>query len=224
MESYYDRRDEARMTEKGNVRRLPYESEGEIAHYDFRANPSSIPEVLEDFKPFAHHRGVQKFYRLLRYLNGSRSAFETTDSLLRGPSPNETPENGSGASLQVFGRFMLIYRNHPDNLSQTATDALHAAFHQELARIRPGWPMGCIGTAFYWAWFTSLSPVPNELVTGREFVLRYWAWGSDEAECFENFGTLMQGVGMALCRVQKRYELWVSLGRPLPDDDVQRVG
>ena len=223
METYYDRKDEAQKEAKGTVRRLPYAAEGEVAHYDFIANPALITEVLEDFKPYAEWHGIQKFYRLLRYLNGPRSVFETTDCLFRGPGPNGTPEMGDKAPYQVHGRLMLIYRDHIDNLSQTATHALHASIHEELRAIRPNWPMGCIGTAFYWAWFTSLSPVPSEAVTGKELVLRFWAWGHDDAECFENFGTLMQGIGVSLCRVQKRYEHWVSIGRPTnPEDGLYR--
>lgn len=214
MKSYYDRTDEVHMTRDGTVRKLPYDSEGDIAHYDFRANPSLIPEVLEDFRPFGHQRGVQKFYRLLRYLNGPDSIFETTDCLFRPPAPNPTPKLGCGAPLQVIGRFMLVFRDHTENLSEEPVQALHASFHEVLADIRPGWKMGCIGTATYWAWFTSLSPEPSEAVTGREFVLRFWAWGHDENECFDNFGTLMQGVGVALCRIQTGFEDWVAQGRP----------
>lgn len=214
MESYHDQQDEARRESQGSIRRHPYAPEGEIAHYDFTANPDLIPEVLEDFKPHSHRPGVQKFYRLLRYLNGPRSILETSDSLFRGPEPNATPHLGNGAALQVMGRFMVIFRDHNENLNAEAMHGLCMAFREELALIRPGWPMGCIGTAFYWAWFSSLSPVGSEATTGKELVCLFWAWGNDEAECFDNFGTLMQGVGVALCNAQKRYAHWVSLGRP----------
>lgn len=218
MDSFYDHEDEARITAGGevDVRGLPYEPEAGKVHYDFRVNPSLIPEVLEDFLPFGHQRGVRKFYRLLRHLNGPCSVFETTDCALRGPHPSHDKKKASGAPLMVWGRLMVIYRDHWDNLDEGVMQTLNTAFHQEFARVRPGWTMGEIGTVFYWAWFSSISPEPSEFNTGNEFVLRFWAWGHDETECFDNFGTLMQGAGVALCRVQERYKRWLSLGRPSP--------
>jgi hypothetical protein len=214
MESYYDHTDHARADATGIVRRLPYAPEGEKIHYDFLMNPSLIPEVLEDFRPFGDHRGIQKFYRLLRYLNGPRSLFETTDSAFRPPRDNPTPHLGNGAPLEVRGRLMLVFRDHAENLSEQAMHGLRIAFQDELSRVRPGWPMGCIGTSFYWAWFTSLSAEPSEEATGLELVLLPFAWGHSGSECCANFGTLMQGVGVALCQSQRRFLHWVAQGRP----------
>lgn len=200
---------------EGFVRRLPYTpNEHGFTHYDFIRDPSLIPNVLEDFVPFKHQRGVQKYYRLLRFLNGPRSVFETTDCGIRPPRENRTPQHGKGAPLEIQGRLMVVFRDHKENLSDEAMHGLRIAFEDELSRVRPDWPMACIGTALYWSWFSTVSEEPCEEATGRELFLQYWVWGHSENECFDNFGTLMQGVGVALCRAQARFQYWVSRGRP----------
>lgn len=215
MDSYHDRRDEERMAAKGNIRQLPYLPEGAVAHYDFLNSPELIPHVLEDFKPHGGQAGVRKFYRLLKWLNGPRSIFETTDCLLRPPRPNPSPALGGGAPLEVVGRVMLIFRDHQENLDEQATRALQGSFGEEFDKIRAGWAMGCIGISSYRAGFSSLTPEPAEWAIGRELVLLFWAWGANDTECFDNFGTLMLGVGVALCRVQGRHVAWVNQRRHL---------
>lgn len=48
-------------------------------YVDFRREPEKIETSLEDFRPWAQFPATQRFYELIRWLNGPDSLFETND-------------------------------------------------------------------------------------------------------------------------------------------------
>jgi hypothetical protein len=172
--------------------------DGDGSYYDFRQHPELIPSVLEDFRPFSGEPAIQRFYDMLRWVNGPKSALESTDCVLRAPGRNETAHLGGGASLQMMGRLMIIYRNKRLNTLPPDIKRLSDMLEQSLKVIDDGWLMGAIGYAFYRAHFTSLGDEPAPETIGRELCLRFWAWGNSDAECFANLERIFANLLVSL--------------------------
>jgi hypothetical protein len=187
-------------------RYLPYadvEHDPDGAYYDFRAQPELIDQVLEDFSPFGDRAAVQRFYNLLRWINGTESPFESTDCLLRPPGQNETPHLGGGAALQIIGRLMIVHRDKELNTYPARMMALGTQFAAAVARIDPHWEMGAIGYCFYPTYFTALGPL-SDVTTGHQLSMSFWGWGSTDDEAFANLGQLFGNLQAALTELAAR--------------------
>jgi hypothetical protein len=207
---YYDQQDQSNAEQQGGGRYVPYAStphDPAGSYYDFRAQPVLIDQVLEDFLPYAEWPAVGRFYELLRWINGQESIFESTDCLLRPIAPNITPHLGEGASSQLLGRLMIIYRDHARNTAEADLHRLFSTVHQEIANVDPTWLMGAIGYAPYAAHFTALGAQPMPGTTGFEMCLRFWAWGNDDAECFANLDRLFANLRAALENADRKLRL-----------------
>jgi hypothetical protein len=197
---YHDQSEEAHAA--GNGRYIPYSEtsfDGDGAYYNFLLHPELIPTSLEDFTPFQHRPAVRRFYEMLAWMNGPVSILESTDCLLRPPAANATPSLGGGASLQVIGRVVFIYRDHALNTSDDHFYRLIDELHSALASVDQGWKMGACGYARYPAHFVALASEPKEGVSiGGEVCVRFWAWGNTEDECFANLDRLFGNLDSAV--------------------------
>ena len=103
MDAFYD--DE--MTHP-SVRLHPYIAihAGQSGYVDFKREPSRIPEVLEDFKPFAGERAIQTFYEFLRWINGPDSLLETCDCAFRGVNGDQEPRLFGGEDADLHSRVL----------------------------------------------------------------------------------------------------------------------
>jgi hypothetical protein len=164
---------------------------GPEAHYhNFIERPDLIPEVLEDFKPFADQDAIQTFYALLRSLNGPSSPFETNDCGLRPPrldyeAPDLIAPLYQSAPAMLHGRLTVLFRKLDNNTIPANINWLKQSIHDALRDQVPPFPAVIfIGT---WPhWFKVIDKPGNVLS------LRFWAWGEDEAQAFLNLGGVYQ--------------------------------
>jgi hypothetical protein len=102
--------------EQQSVRAHPYRSglTPDVRYYDFKARPELIPRVLEDFMRWSHYPAIQRFYDLIRWINGPESVFESNDSRFTGVQDSHTPVLGS---LEALCGVMIFLRDLALNLS-----------------------------------------------------------------------------------------------------------
>jgi hypothetical protein len=60
------------------------ESDPAHRYYDFRTSPERIRSSLEDMQEWSAYPATETFYRLLEWLNGSESVFESNDCAFSG--------------------------------------------------------------------------------------------------------------------------------------------
>ena len=86
-------------------------------------NPELISECLEDFVPWARYPAIQRFYDLVRRLNGPDSILETNDSGLRSPRVDDQAleiirHTFAADPTVVLARLTVIFRDLGLNASQ----------------------------------------------------------------------------------------------------------
>ena len=209
MHVYYD---ESR--EYHDVRLHPYETNAaeaaQAGFVDFKANPDHIPEVLEDFRPYAGEPAVQTFYQLLRWVNSPESELESSDCLFRGPEPGSSAGTSSHA-LQAHGRLCLMFRHLPHNCQAESVDWLVSRLGGELIAIDTelssfeavvGFSKSrtlfidiSTGTATPDGEFESDEDDPAH---GHQVMLWFWAFGDTEADVFANLDRIFANVWAAL--------------------------
>jgi hypothetical protein len=155
-------------------------------YWNFREHPSLIPEVLEDFKPWAHYSAIQQFYYLLSWLNGPDSIFETNDCALGIPSVDtKTPDVVrtvfEAYPISMHGRLTLIFRYLLFNTSRPHVDWLKRGIHDNLRDHVSNFP----AVIFVGEWAHFFTEIEKE---GHAVSLQFWAWGDDEAMAMENLG------------------------------------
>jgi hypothetical protein len=193
MNVYYDARFEA-----DGVRAHPWdyaERSEEERYYDFKEHPELIPEVLEDYRPWAQSPAVQSFYELLRWINGEDSALETSDCAFMGPRPNDDPKWRK--KLFCSGRLMILFRDLPLNTVYQYMQQLNEAVHFYLERLEPEFRWGSVGTTLMHIYYTDLNR------PGRQLMLSFWAWGDTEEETFANLDTLIRTVSECIRKVSR---------------------
>jgi hypothetical protein len=150
-------------------------------YYDFKASPELIPEVLEDFCPWAKYQAVQDFYSYLTWLNGHDSELESDDCAFSGTETNLS-SNVTTKALQASGRIMLLFRKLAFNCDPKNSEWLSGCFWHYLERVEPNFECGVIG----------FSKATTEFVVlnrrhGKSLVLNFWAWGDSEVDTMDNF-------------------------------------
>lgn len=164
-------------------------------YYDFRTSPELIRSSIEDMQEWSTYPATETFYRLLEWLNGSKSVFESNDCAFSGATA--TTSTQSSQRLQCSGRLMILYR---DLALNTAPEQIHwltnAAAHA-LGRADPTFEWGAIGATVMPARFITL-PGPSELQQGQQLMLSFWAWGEDEREVMTNLDRTFQNMTVVL--------------------------
>jgi hypothetical protein len=138
---------------------------------------------------------TETFYRLLEWLNGSESVFESNDCAFSGATVNTSPQFSK--RLQCSGRLMIFYRILAMNTSPEQIHWLTNAAAHALRRTDPAFEWGALGATIMSVRFTAL-PGPPELQRGQQLMLSFWAWGEDEREVMTNLDRTFRNVTVAL--------------------------
>ncbi len=178
------------------IRAFPYNGTSggpEEDYYDFKKNPELIPRVLEDFVPWEKHKAIQRFYEMLRWLNGDDSPLESSDcALARQLGENRTKEPFP-RQFESSGRLMVLYRDLRLNTSADHMEWLKKATHFHLNRFDPTFELGAVGLFLT---NTSYSQLGGQL--GTELVILFFAFGDNEQEVMENLDRLFRNLYTAL--------------------------
>ena len=171
------------------------DSESNPAHryYNFRSSPELIRSSIEDMQEWSAYPATETFYRLLEWLNGPESVFESNDCAFSGATA--TPL--SPKRLQCSGRLMMLYRDLALNTSPKQIQWLTNAAAHALNRTDPAFEGGAIGITIMSARFTTL-PGPPERQRGQQLMLSFWAWGEQEPEVMANLDRTFRTVTVAL--------------------------
>lgn len=164
-------------------------------YYDFKRQPELIPNVLEDFIPWAHYGAIQEFYAYLAWLNGPESQLESNDCAFGGVTPNKSP-NIRASKFQADGRLMILFRSILTNCEEQCTEWLFRCFWFYLERVQTDFQLGVVG----------LSKAPTEFLDfnrrqGLSLVLNFWSWGDTEVEVMTNLLRLVAGLRQASVEV-----------------------
>lgn len=177
---------------------LDAESDPTCRYYDFKTRPELIRSSLEDLQQWTSYPAIETFYRLLEWLNGSESIFESNDSAFSGAAaPAGTP---SSTPLQCSGRLMILYRNLALNTLPEQLHRLTDATAQALSETDPLFEWGAVGATIMSARFTAL-PGPPERQRGQQLMLSFWAWGETEAETMRHLDRIFHNLTGAIQRV-----------------------
>jgi len=167
-------------------------------YYDFKTRPELIRSSLEDLQQWTSYPAIETFFRLLEWLNGPESIFESNDSAFNGAAaPAGTP---SSTPLQCSGRLMILYRNLALNTSPEQMHRLTHTTAQALSKTDPSFEWGAIGATIVTTRFMAL-PSPLERQSGQQLMLSFWAWGETEAETMRHLDRIFYNLTGALQRV-----------------------
>jgi hypothetical protein len=157
-------------------------------YVDFRTEPERIESALEDFRPWGQYPAVERFYALLRWLNGPESLFETNDCLLR-IEDNTDPVRPY--RLQAAGRLMLFPSDMRLTCAPDFIEWMMQCFDHYLRQIQPSAPAAAVGIAKGSCWFKSVD------AEGQELILYFWAWGDTHDATMENLERIFERIRMA---------------------------
>lgn len=209
------------------IRTYPWtenESYAADRYYDFKANPTLIPQALNSFKgwsDWSDWEGVQLFYKLLEWLNGPDSRLESNGCGFRGPSKNPQKDRWPG-ELLTTGGLIFLFRNVELNLSEQSaawaakfmpvggtlpplapgknTGWLLRRSHQYLQQLNPEFIGGCVAVILFPTLYSEL-PLEHNDKFGHEVAFQWWAWGDTEKETMDHFKEVVATMFECLKRV-----------------------
>lgn len=174
-------------------------------YYDFKANPTLITQVLDNFEEWSDWsmwEGVQLFYRLLEWLNGPDSRLESNGCGFRGPRKNPQKDRWPGEVITTGG-LIFLFRNAELNLSeQSAAWApismpvggtlpplalgkniswLRMRSHEYLQQLNPEFICGCVSVVLFPTFYSEL-PLERDDKFGHQVAFQWWVWGDTERE------------------------------------------
>lgn len=183
---------------------------GESGYVDFKADPQLIPEVLEDFRPFADRPAIQTFYSFLRWINGPSSHLESSDCALRPPGPHQ--DGNSTLPLCIYGRLCLQFRDPFLNSSLPKVARLSARIMECLHATDAGLSeeAGVVGVTRVpilqlaiskgtWQPDESFKAQLDDPGRGEQLMLSFWAYGKDDDEAFASLERVFTNIWTA-CR------------------------
>lgn len=164
-------------------------------YYDFKQHPELIPNVLEDFLPWAKYSAIQDFYSYLTWLNGPDSQLESNDCAFGGITDNKSP-NRTTSKLQASGRLIVFFRLLAANCEAQYTEWLFQCFWFYLERVESDFRLGTIGLSKAETEFLDLNRRK-----GMSLVFNFWSWGNTEIEVMSNLQRLIAGLRQASIEV-----------------------
>lgn len=207
MEVYFD---EARGYRDARLHPYSAGDADQSGFIDFKAQPQRIPEVLEDFRPFADRPAIQTFYAMLAWINGPQSRLESCDCLLRPPAPHR--DANSSRPLCINGRLCLMFRHLPANCDSQNADWLCGRMMAELSQIDVGLPASdaVVGFSQNASLYTAISQgfflpdgrfdsAHDDPGMGTHPMLSVWAYGDDEDAAFDMLERVYRNIWQA-CR------------------------
>ena len=171
------------------------ESDPACRYYNFRTNPKLIRSSIEDMQEWGAYSAIETFYRLLEWLNGSESVFESNDCAFSGATLNTSTQISK--RLQCSGRLMILYRDLALNTLPEQIHWLTNATARALSQTDPAFEWGAVGATIVPVRFTTL-PGPPEQQRGKQLMLSFWAWGENEREVMRNLDRTFRNVTVVL--------------------------
>ena len=165
-------------------------------YYDLRTHPELIRTALEDFRPWEKFPAIDVFYKMLEWLNGPDSILESSDCMLLPPTVNESPKIAN-KKQQIMGRLFFLHRQLDKNADENVVNSMLEGLHESLELIDPAFEFGCIAYSRFPTLFTS-SGEGRPPYKGHTISLKYWAWGDDDTEAFQNLKRTFENLHQAL--------------------------
>jgi hypothetical protein len=173
------------------------EKNPEWKYYDFKSQPELIPEVLEDFKSLGSEPAIQRFYRLLEWLNGPDSCLESNDCGLRPLQDNSDLQFQK--RRRILGRLMVLFRREDINCYDQNSNWLRECFRFHITRINPGLFWAAIELARFPTMFTRCK---NR--TGYVLQLQFYSYGDTDAEVMNHLDKCVAGIQLASSEVNRQ--------------------
>jgi hypothetical protein len=209
MMNYHDKSVEDDFLAQGFVRTHPWTtalSDESEQYYDFIKNPELIETSLEDFIPYDKYPAIKTFYKLLRWLNGPDSIFESNDCALAKQIAQSSDRNTPLIEQQNFritGRLMFFYREHILNAEENATQWLWTNLPKEFDNTDPKFKLGVVGYSKVLSAYSSL-PEPLSELSYDSVCLTFYAWGLNEVGVMNNLNRLFTNTLTVLKRLSQR--------------------
>jgi len=175
---------------------------------NFITNPELIPDVLEDFSPYADKPAVQTFYRFLRWINGHESQLETNDCALR-DSVIDNPDGVFNFSHKIDGRVEFFYRDHKMNCRDDYVIWLFRMTSLYLQVERPDFLNGLITMQLAPTDFINL---PTNESAGHRIRLSFHAYGNGDGEVWSALRTTFE----CIRKVTERLNIAMTEGPLFP--------
>ncbi len=166
-------------------------------YIDFKANPETIGEGLEDLR---HIKGTAlegAFVDFFGWANGPNCVFETNDFGLR---PQKKNESGvSTKSLEQLCRLTIFFRDLHRNTE--AGDLIAFAHRMEISlrEIAPNFDQACWGWSLWPHLFTALGDENDPAAVGKVIQYNAWSWGDTSDEVQTNMIRALAILKEALC-------------------------
>lgn len=157
--------------------------------YDFRSEPELIEKVLEDFVPHAHRPAVQRYYQLLRWMNGDGCCFETIDSWFREDLTRAPAE--FKANCFRYGRMAFIFRDLKRNVSWADTTTVLRLIEVEARKIGDDTANGLLSYCRWPRYFPALED-NKDGNRGFAVAVQFGAAGASEDEVFDTLDATIQ--------------------------------
>jgi len=173
---------------------------------DFLKRPDLVRISLEDFLPYAAQPAIDRFFRLVEWMNGPGTIWETTESYLWPPASPHTNRVFSQYPVICSARMVFFTRDH---LWQCRN--ADWAFRNLLDRLRnrkPTPPNACIGVFTVPTLFASLSTDGGKTAPEcKALGARCYGFGNTDNEAFDSVGLEVD----ALREVVERMAEMISL-------------
>jgi hypothetical protein len=171
-------------------------TEDSRANYvDLRANPQSVREALEDYKPYEDQLGIQRFYDMLLWANGPDSLIETNDCLLR-VIDQSSPARAAQATIR--GHVTFFFRDLVENCRPSSVVWLCRELERNIRAADPDFAGGAFDYARWPARFRTLRGNDGLPTNGNLVNLRFVANGADEQSAFDNLDRTFETLHIAL--------------------------
>lgn len=178
-----------------DIRSHPWTTGSDPSHryVDFRTQPELIRGALEDFRVVQGQPAVETFYRLVEWVNGADSPFESNDCALANVEVN--PSSAIPTRLLVSGRLMILFRDVSQNCSRARVHALNQAIARGCADVDPDFDRAAIGLSLVEVRYRALPPPRDR---GQQLMISFWVGGDELPELWQNLDRTFGNLDTAL--------------------------
>lgn len=209
MMHYHDKNIERDFLALGSTRMHPWttaESDESERYYDFIEHPELIETSLEDFVPYDRYPAIRTFYRLLRWLNGADSVFESNDCALANriePNNDKNTPLIAQQTSRISGRLIFFFREHALNADEEATRWLWTNLAREFENTDLKLKLGIVGYSKVLTAYQSL-PDPLRELSYLSVCLTFFAWGVSEVGVMNNLNRVFENTLTVLRRLSQK--------------------
>lgn len=172
-------------------------------YVDFKERPDLIRICLEDLKPFEEEHFVERFYKLLEWLNGPSSLLESNDCAFRGSIEN-TIDKQFPYARKCQGRLMILYRDIAENCQPQSIEWLMSNLHTSIQSVRPNFRSGAIGLSRMSTVYKTLGNGPRTGAKGEQVMLSFFAYGKSDRRSYESMDRVLKCLHSALEKVNRK--------------------